>query len=68
VPRPKVTRNLTTTQAARQLGMRASQLVNWVEHGALPAPTSVDDNGVRYFDHKWLKKAREIVRSKKNIE
>ena len=63
-----MTKDLTTTQAATQLGMRASQLVSWVEHGALPSPTAVDDNGVRYFDHKWLKKAREIVRSKKNID
>ena len=66
--RPKVTKDLTTTQAARQLGMRASQLISWVEHGALPSPTSVDNNGVRYFNRKWLKEAREIVRSKKNSD
>jgi len=31
----------------------------------LPPPAFVDDNGVRYFDGEWLKKAREIVRARK---
>ena len=66
--RPRVTKDLTTTQAARQLGMKPGQLVRWVEHGALPSPTAVDNNGVRYLDQEWLEKAREIVRSKKNID
>jgi len=68
VPRPKLTKNLTTTKAARQVGMRRGQLVSWVEHGALPPPTSVDDNGCRYFDQEWLEKAREIMKVKKNID
>ena len=63
--RPRVTKDLTTAQAAKQLGMKARQLVSWVEHGALPSPTSVDNNGVRYFDQEWIEKARDIVKIKK---
>ena len=63
--RPRVSSNLTTTQAARLLGMGVTQLVSWVEHGALPPPSSVDSNGVRYFDQQWLRKARDIVKNKK---
>ncbi|MBA7609592.1 hypothetical protein ES703_16783 [subsurface metagenome] len=64
MPRPKVTNQMTTTQVTRQLGMGISQLVSWIEHGALPPPSSIDKNGVRYFDQDWLRKARQIVKSK----
>ena len=56
---------MTTTQVARQLGMMVDRLVNWVQRGALPPPTWVDNNGVRYFDQEWLRKAQEIVESKR---
>jgi DNA-binding transcriptional MerR regulator len=56
---------MTTTQVAKQLGIKVGQLVSWVEHGALPPPSFIDNNGVRYFDQEWLKKAQEIVKSKK---
>ena len=62
--RPKVTNQMTTTQVAKQLGMGISQLVSWVERGALPPPSSIDRNGVRYFDQKWLRKAKQILRNK----
>ena len=62
--RPKVTNQMTTTQVAKQLGMGISQLVSWVERGALPPPSFIDRNGVRYFDQKWLRKAKQIVKSK----
>ena len=65
MPRPMVNSRMTTTQVAKQLGMKAGQVVSWVKHGALPPPTSIDDNGVRYFDQEWLKKAKGIVKSKK---
>jgi len=44
--------------------MNVGTLVNWIEHGVLPAPTAKDGD-VRYFDQEWLRKAREIVKSKK---
>ncbi len=65
MPRPRVTSQMTTTQAANQLGIKLGQVVSWVKHGALPPPSFIDNNGVRYFDGEWLKKAQEIVKSKK---
>jgi len=64
MPRPMVTNQMTTAQAARHLEMSPSKLISWVEHGALPNPSSIDKNGVRYFDQEWLRKAKLIVKSK----
>ena len=66
MPRPRVTSQLTTAQVARELGMKTSRVVSWVERGALPPPSFTDNNGVRYFDQEWLRKAKEIVESKKS--
>ena len=65
MPRPRVIRQITTPQVAKQLGMGVGQLVNWVERGVLSPPSFIDNNGVRYFDQEWLKKAREIVKIRK---
>jgi len=65
MPRPRVTSQMTTGQVARQLGMSVGRVVSWVERGALPPPSFIDNNGVRYFDLEWLRKAKEIVESKK---
>lgn len=65
MPRPKVTKQLTTTQVARALGMKVGQVVSWVSRGALPPPSSTDNNGVRYFDQEWLKRAEAIVKVRK---
>jgi len=64
MPRPRVTSQMTTAQVARELGMKKGRVVSWVERGALPPPSFTDNNGVRYFDQEWLRKAREIVESK----
>ena len=64
MPRPRVTNQLTTTQVARQLGMSVGRVVSWVGRGALPPPSFIDNNGVRYFDQEWLKKAKEVVKVK----
>lgn len=64
MPRPRVTNQLTTTQVARQLGMKRDSVVRWVGRGALPPPSFIDNNGVRYFDQEWLARAKEIVKSK----
>ena len=68
MPRPKVTSQLTTAQAASQLGMSPSKLISWVEHGALPLPSSIDRNGVRYFDQEWLRKAKVVLKVKGIID
>jgi len=31
--------------------------------GVFPAPSMVDDQGVRYFDEDWLHAARDIMES-----
>ncbi len=61
----RVNSQMTTTNVARALGMSIGQLLSWVDRGALPPPSFIDNNGVRYFDGEWLKKAREIVKTKK---
>jgi len=65
VPRPRVTSQMTTTHVAKELGMKKGRVVSWVERGALPPPSFTDNNGVRYFDLEGLRKAKEIVESKK---
>jgi len=64
MPRPRVTNQLTTSQVARHLGMSVGRVVSWVERGALPPPSFIDNNGVRYFDQEWLRKAKEVVKVK----
>lgn len=65
MPRPRVTNQLTTSEVARELGMKVGQVVRWIERGVLPPPSFTDNNGVRYFDQEWLNMAREIVNRKK---
>lgn len=64
MPRPRVTGQMTTTQAAKHFGMSQGRLISWVEHGAFPPPSFIDNNGVRYFDQEWLKRATEILERK----
>lgn len=65
MPRPRVSSQMTTTEVGRELGMKIGRLVSWVEHGVLPQPSFVDNNGVRYFSKEWLEEAREIATSKR---
>ena len=65
MPRPKLTGLMTTGKVARELGMSPDTVVRWVKCGMLLPPTFIDSTGVRYFDQEWLRKAREIVESKR---
>ena len=65
MPRPRVTGQMTTTQAAKHLGMSQGQLISWVERGAFPPPSFIDNNSVRYFDQEWLNRATEILERKR---
>jgi len=65
MPRPRVTSQMTTTQVAKRIGIGESQSLSWIERGVLPPPSFIDNNGVRYFDQKWLRKAAEIVKSRR---
>ncbi len=67
MPRPRVTSQLTTSQVATQFGMSVGRVISWVERGALPPPSFIDNNGVRYFDQEWLRKAEEILKVKRKI-
>jgi len=64
MPRPRLTNQMTTTQVAAHLRMSKGQVISWVERGALPQPSFIDNNGVRYFDQEWLNRAREILERK----
>lgn len=65
MPRPRLTGQMTTREAARELGMTIETLVKWIKREVLPPPSFIDNNGVRYFDQEWLKKAKEIVERKR---
>jgi len=62
--RPKVTNQLTITPVAKYLGMKPQRVIYWIDHGAFPLPSVLDDNGVRYFDEEWLKRARGVLEYK----
>jgi len=64
MPRPKISNQMTTAQAARHLEMSPSKLISWIEHGALPPPSFIDKNRVRYFDQEWIRRAKQILRNK----
>lgn len=64
MPRPMVTSQMTTAQVAKELSMKTGRVVSWVEHGVLPPPSFKDENGVRYFDQKWLNRAKDILERK----
>jgi len=65
MPRPRVDSRMTTTIAARELGIGVGQLISWVQHGVLPPPSFVDKNRVRYFDRDWLSRAVKIVKQRR---
>ena len=64
MPRPRISSQMTSTQVARQLSMNVGRVVSWIERGALPPPSFIDENGVRYFGQEWLRKAKQILRNK----
>jgi DNA-binding transcriptional regulator YiaG len=43
MPRPRVTSQLTTTEVAKQLGIKVRHLLSWVERGVLPPPSFIDN-------------------------
>jgi hypothetical protein len=67
MPRPKVSRYMTTSNVAKELNMSNGSVRNWIDHGALPEATYIDENSVRYFDAEWLEEAKEIVNRKVKV-
>ncbi len=68
MPRPRLTKKMTTREVARELGMTTETLLKWIKCEVLSPPTCIDKNGTRYFDQEWLKKAKAIVKSKRADE
>jgi len=62
-----VSPQMTTTEVGKELNMGVGWLVSWIEHGALPQPSFVDNNGVRYFSKEWLREAKDIAVSKRLV-
>ncbi len=57
----RVTSQMTTTLVAKHLGMKVSQLLRCVERGALPPPSFIDNNGVRYSDQEWSERKGDAL-------
>jgi len=64
MPRPRVGdyyRFMTSTDVCRKLGITEYQLNSRLAQGVFPAPTKVDQPGVKYFDEDWLHAARDAL-------
>lgn len=68
MPTPKLElryKYMTAPEARERLGLSRYQLDERIRRGILPAPTLIDDSGVRFFDEDWVGKARAILESAK---
>lgn len=54
---------MTSTDVCRKLGITEYQLNARLAQDVFPPPTRVDQQGVRYFDEDWLRKARDALES-----
>ena len=52
---------MTVPQAANRLGMHAAKLRRRLRHGIFPAPTFVNEYGLKFFDEEWLDQAQAIL-------
>lgn len=66
MPRPRLDhyQYMTTTAICEGLGISLDQLNRRLELGILPPPSRTM-NGVRYFDHNWLRLAKDILKRDK---
>ena len=53
------------TPVAKGLSMGKRWLLNGMRWGVLSSLSFTDNNGVRYFDQAWLRKATDIVDGKR---
>ena len=53
-------RYMTTTDICKRLDMSYEKLMRRLRDGVFPAPTMVNEYGVRYFDENWLRIAQAI--------
>ena len=64
MPRPTVGdyyKYMTSSDVRRKLGISEYQLNTRLAQNVFPAPTKVDQRGVRYFDEAWLQAAQDAL-------
>jgi hypothetical protein len=52
---------MTLPRAAERLGIHPAKLRRRLKDGIFPAPTYVNEYGLRFFDEEWLRKAQAIL-------
>ena len=52
---------MTLPQAARRLGLHPAKLRRRLRDGVFPAPTFVNEYGLKFFDEAWLGKAQAVL-------
>ena len=60
-----VAKQIGPTQVAKGLSMGKRGLLNSIRCGVVSPVRFTDNNGVRYFDQAWLRKATELVGGKR---
>lgn len=52
---------MTLPQAAERLDIHPAKLRRRLRGGIFPAPTYVNEYGLKFFDEEWLRKAQTIL-------
>ncbi|RLC62775.1 MAG: hypothetical protein DRI01_06330 [Chloroflexi bacterium] len=52
---------MTLPQAASRLGIHPAKLRRRLRDGIFPAPTFINEHGLKFFDEEWLRKAKVIL-------
>ena len=52
---------MTLPQVAQRLGIHPAKLRRRLRDGIFPAPTFVNEYGLRFFDEEWIRKAKIIL-------
>ena len=52
---------MTVPQAARRLGIHPAKLRRRLRDSVFPAPTFVNEYGLKFFDEDWLNEAHTIL-------
>ena len=52
---------MTVPHAAQRLRIHPAKLRRRLKDGIFPAPTYVNEHGLRFFDEAWLAQAQEIL-------
>lgn len=52
---------MTLPEVARRLSIHPAKLRRRLRDGIFPAPTYVNEYGLKFFDEDWLNQARDIL-------